>query len=191
MSDDHQYPTLESNPDAPNIAIHILKAVAEDDLRNVAKQDVRPIFKKIALLETDAYAGHPLGGELTGFRKLVVGRNTYRIVYRVRDDGKSVEICEIWAIGHRRNSEVYVEASRRVRRAAESHPELLSLADLMATVRELDADLMPAATPPPDPVPDWLFTRLVHTAGFPPQAVAAMTGEDAFEAWNAWMSQPR
>jgi len=171
--------------------IHVLRVVAEEDLRHVGRQDIPGVLKKIALLETDVHAGHPLGGELTGFRKLVVGRNTYRIVYRVREDQKSVDICEIWAVRHRRDSEVYQEAGRRVRRAATTRPELLSLAELMATLDRVDAQVRPAGPPPADPVPDWLFTQLVRTAGVPPQEVAAMTGAEAFAAWNEWMLRPR
>lgn len=173
------------------VEIYVVRAVAEEDLRHVGRQDIRLIFKKIALLETDVHAGYPLGGELTGFRKLIVGRNTYRIVYRVAADGESVDICEIWAVGHRRHSEVYTEASRRVRRAANARPDLLSLAELMAAVQQLDADVDQSKEPPADPVPDWLFRQLVYTAGVPPQEVAAMTGEEAFARWNAWMSRPR
>lgn len=173
------------------VEIYVVRAVAEEDLRHIGRQDIPRVFKKLALLETDAHAGYPLGGELTGFRKLVVGRSTYRIVYRVRDDRKSVEVCEIWAVRHRRNAEAYAEATRRVRRAAATRPDLLSLAELMTTVDRLDADVGPAEPPPADPVPDWLFKQLVHTAGVPPQDVAAMTGEEAFAHWNAWMSRPR
>jgi hypothetical protein len=31
-------------------------------------------------------ASYPLGGELTGFRELAVGRSTWRIAYRVVDE---------------------------------------------------------------------------------------------------------
>jgi mRNA interferase RelE/StbE len=173
------------------VEIHVLRIVAEEDLHRIGRQDIPRVLKKIALLEVDVHAGYPLGGEPTGFRKLVVGRNTYRIVYRIRDDQKSVDICEIWAVRHRRDSEVYREASRRVRRAASARPELLSLAELMATLDRFDAEVRSVDEPPADPVPDWLFTQLVQTAGVPPQEVAAMTGAEAFAAWNEWMSRPR
>jgi mRNA interferase RelE/StbE len=158
------------------VEVHVLRVVAEEDLRQVGRQDIPRVLKKIALLETDVHAGYPLGGELTGFRRLV------------RGDQKSVDICEIWEVRHRRDSEVYQEASRRVRRAATARPELLSLAELMNALDQVDAEVRP---PPADPVPDWLFTQLVHTARVPPQEVAAMTGAEAFAAWNEWMSRPR
>lgn len=175
------------------VEILVARAVVEEDLRRIVRQDIGLIFKKIALLKTDIHAGHPLGGKLTGFRKLLVGRNTYRIVYRVREDGKSVEIREIWAVGHRRGSEVYTEATRRVREAAATRPGLLSLAELMDTVNRLDPEVISRLEPvsPPDPVPGWLFKQLVNTAGIAPQEVAAMTGEEAFATWSAWMTRPR
>jgi len=76
-----------------------LRSVAEQDLRRIGRHDIPLIFKKLALLETDVRAGTPLAGESHGFRKLVVGRNTYRVAYRERDDGSAIEVCEIWAIG--------------------------------------------------------------------------------------------
>jgi antitoxin (DNA-binding transcriptional repressor) of toxin-antitoxin stability system len=44
--------------------------------RHQAVAAVVSILKKVLLLVDDTQAGYPLGGELTGFRKLVVGRNT-------------------------------------------------------------------------------------------------------------------
>ncbi|GAA4686513.1 type II toxin-antitoxin system RelE family toxin [Phytohabitans rumicis] len=176
----------------PTVEIYFVRAVAEQDLRHIGRQDIRQIFKKLTLLETDVHAGMPLGGELTGFRKLVVGRNPYRIVYRVRDEGRAIEVCEIWAVGHRRNDEVYAAATRRVQAAAAARPDLVGLADLMASIVDLDRSASPAPTlPSSDPVPEWLYKQLVHTAGLEPHEIAAMTGEEAFAAWNEWMSRPR
>jgi mRNA interferase RelE/StbE len=170
--------------------IYFIRAVVEDDLRHIGRPDIPAIFKKLTLLETDVHAGPPLGGDLTGFRRLVVGRNTYRIVYRIRD--AVIEVCEVWAVGQRRNDEVYTEATRRVRMAADARPELLSLAELMATIAGMDSSVLSRpATPAPDPVPEWLYKQLVHTAGLAPHDVAAMTGEEAFAAWNAWMTRTR
>lgn len=171
--------------------VYFVRQVIEEDLRHVGRHDIPHIFKKLALLESDPHAGMPLGRELTTFRKLVVGRNTYRIVYRLREGGATIEVCEIWAIGHRRNDEVYAEATRRVQQAASGRPELISLAEAMTAVRQLSTRLTGEPVEPPDPVPEWLYRQLVHTAGMPPHEVAAMTGEKAFAAWNEWMARPR
>ena len=67
---------------------------AVDDLRRIGPDAVPKVLKKVLLLEDNPEAGYPLGGERAGFRKLVVGRNTWRIVYRITDD-KAVLICEV------------------------------------------------------------------------------------------------
>ncbi|MEW1843100.1 type II toxin-antitoxin system RelE/ParE family toxin [Nonomuraea angiospora] len=91
----------------------VFTAPAVDDLRRIGP-DV--VLKEILLLLDNPEAGYPLGGDLTGFRKLVVGRNPWRVVYRITDD-KSVEICEVWAVGERADTGVYAEAKARVREA--------------------------------------------------------------------------
>jgi mRNA interferase RelE/StbE len=53
-----------------------------------------------------------LGGNLTGYRKLVVGRKDYRIVYRVEPDGT---IAVVMVIGKRADNEAYQLALARVR----------------------------------------------------------------------------
>ncbi len=54
--------------------------------------------------------GYPLGGNLVGFRSLVVGKRKIRIVYKVLKDQVVVFVI---AIGHRRNDEVYLKAATR------------------------------------------------------------------------------
>ncbi|MEU6793913.1 hypothetical protein ABZ907_19620 [Nonomuraea wenchangensis] len=43
-------------------------------------------------------------------------RNTWRVVYRISED-KSVEICEVRAVGERADAEGYAEATARAREA--------------------------------------------------------------------------
>ncbi|MCP3799582.1 type II toxin-antitoxin system RelE/ParE family toxin [Allokutzneria sp. A3M-2-11 16] len=163
---------------------------AIDDLRRLGPDVVPKVLKKILILLDDPEAGHPLGGKLTGFRKLVVGRNHWRIVYRLADDG-SIEICEIWCIGARSDSEVYAEATSRVARVAERSPALQRLADVIAKLGRLAGDVVVAPEPQGEPVPDWLAQRLVHTAGVPPEKVAALSLEQAVDLWTAFISNPR
>jgi mRNA interferase RelE/StbE len=54
--------------------------------------------------------GHPLSGNLSGLRSLVVGKKKIRIVYKVVDKRVLVYII---AIGYRRNDEVYLRAAAR------------------------------------------------------------------------------
>lgn len=58
-------------------------------------------------------AGAPLRFELKDYRKLVV-LNKYRVVYRVE---KEEVLVFVLAVGLRRDSEIYAEALRRIRRA--------------------------------------------------------------------------
>lgn len=161
---------------------------AIDDLRRIGPDAVPRVLKKVLLLETDPEAGQPLGGELTGFRKLVVGRNTWRVVYRVVD--ATVEVCEIWAVGMRRDAQVYAQAATRVAAASGDAPQLIALAQVVERLGRLAGDVQ-IAEPQREAVPEWLARQLVHTAGVRPERVAAMDAEEAFETWNAFITQPR
>lgn len=158
---------------------------AIDDLRRVGPEAVPKVLKRILLLEQSAEAGYPLGGGLTGFRKLVVGRNTWRVVYRVTED-KDIEICEIWAVGERADGEVYREAVARLRDA--TRPELVALAKVIEQLGRLTGDVTGRQPPAREPVPAWLADRLVFTAGLPRERVAALDLQQAVDLWTAYMS---
>ncbi|MDX3657096.1 type II toxin-antitoxin system RelE/ParE family toxin [Streptomyces sp. ID05-26A] len=163
---------------------------AIDDLRRLGPDVVPKVLKKIQILFDDPGAGHPLGGELTGFRKLVVGRNHWRVVYRIASDG-AVEVCEVWCVGVRSDAEVYAEASARVASVAEEGSTLARLADVISRLGRLAGGVAVEQTAPREPVPDWLAQRLVHTAGIPLEQVAALSLEQAVDLWAAFMSAPR
>jgi mRNA interferase RelE/StbE len=163
---------------------------ALDDLRKIGPSAVPKVLRKILLLLDSPAAGYPLGGELTGFRKLVVGRNTWRIVYRLVDD-KAIEICEIWAVGARADAEVYAEAIARARAAAGRRPEFQVLADVIERLGRLAGDVIVPAAPVHEAVPDWLAQRLIHTVGMTPQDVAALSLEEAVDCWGDFVSRPR
>jgi mRNA interferase RelE/StbE len=160
------------------------------DLRRIGPDAVPKVLKKVLILLDSPDAGYPLGGELTGFRKLVVGRNTWRIVYRVVDD-KQVEICEVWAVGARADAEVYAEAAARVQAAAGQPPEIRKLADVIERLGKLSGGVIVPAGATREPVPDWLAQRLIHTVGMTPQDVAALSLEEAVNRWGEFMSKPR
>jgi mRNA interferase RelE/StbE len=164
---------------------------AIDDLRRLGPSVAERVLKKLLILEEDACAGPPLGDALTGFRKLVVGNNTWRIVYRVDDSG-AVEVCEIWAAGERSDSEVYREATARVQRATQQRPELIPLVEVIARLGRLAGGAQaPERAPEREPVPDWLATKLVYTAGYDRAAVAAMDGPQALACWERYITSPR
>jgi mRNA interferase RelE/StbE len=163
---------------------------AIDDLRRIGPDAVPKVLKKVLILLDSPEAGYPLGGELTGFRKLVVGRNTWRIVYRVLSE-KQIEVCEVWAVGARADAEVYAEVTARVRAASGQLPEVRKLADVIERFGKLSGGVTVPAVPTREPVPDWLAARLIHTAGMAPQDVAALSLEEAVDRWGDFISKPR
>src|SRR5438552_3489749 len=85
---------------------------AAQDLRRYVDTDALPriLAKLLRLEEVGRDAGQPLGRELTGWRKIVVG--------------------------DRADSEVYDEAQRRVAHLAQARPEAASLAAIMFQISE-------------------------------------------------------
>ena len=162
---------------------------AIDDLRKIGPSAVPKVLKKVLLLLDSPTAGYPLGGDLTGFRKLVVGRNTWRIVYRLVDD-KTVEICGVWAVGARADAEVYAEATARLQGAEGKRTEFRALADVIERLGRLAGDVVAPVLPAHESVPDWLASRLIHTVGMAPQDAAALSLEEAVDRWGNYMSKP-
>jgi len=150
---------------------------AVEDLSRLAPDVVTRVLKKLLLLERNPKAGAPLGGPLTGYRKLVVGNRDWRIVYRETAAG-DVEVCEIWAVGARADDEVYREAAARVATMAPG-PTTVALVQVLARLGHV-----PHLAPPPEPLPAWLIDRLVHTAGLPAADVEKMTPDEALQAWT-------
>lgn len=163
---------------------------AIDDLRRIGPEAVPKVLKKVLLLEEDPAAGYPLGGELVGYRKLIVGRNTWRIVYRITDD-KSVEICEVWAVGERADAEVYAEATVRIKEAGAGRPEFVQLAAVIERLGRLAGGIVVTRQVARQPVPDWLANRLIHTAGMAREAVAALDLEQAVDLWAEFTAKPQ
>lgn len=95
---------------------------AREDLRDLDGAARIIVLKGLKKLQTEpekrgSPLGSKLGGNLTTFRKLVVGDRDYRIVYRVDADGSAVVV---WIIGRRADDEVYQLAMSRLR----LHPDL-------------------------------------------------------------------
>ena len=99
----------------------VLTDEALGDLRNLDGSARGLVVKALGKLrDSPELRGAPLGsratGNLTGFRKLVVGDRQYRIVYRVEDDGS---ICVVWVVGARVDEECYRIAVARL----QMHPD--------------------------------------------------------------------
>lgn len=171
-----------------------LTGPAVQDLQRLLAKDpqiVRGALKKMLLLERDPKAGEPLLGSLIGWRKLVVGDNHWRIVWKVTTDDAgdvTVTISEVWAVGVRSEAEVYTEMTSRLASAGEVGTSALS--EVIALLgRHADRDDLRATHEPvADPVPDWLRTRLVHTAGVPSREVDELSGEEAMVLWEQYVT---
>lgn len=100
---------------------------------------LRQFFKKLLEIEeSGAKAGEPLGRELVGWRKLIVGNRNWRIVFRV---DRADEVATICVIGDREDAACYEEAQRRAKRAENADAASLaeSMMDLFGTRKERKA----------------------------------------------------
>lgn len=107
---------------------------AKEDLRDLDGAARRLVVKALKKLESEPEKrGQPLGskqkGNLTTFRKLVVGDRAYRIVYRVEHDGA---VCVVWVIGQRADDEVYRLAVARLKMHSD-HGLASELSELVET----------------------------------------------------------
>jgi len=118
-----------------------LTSEAREDLRDLDGSAQRLVLKALKKLsDHPELRGAPLGsqvdGDLTNFRKLVVGDRDYRIVYKVEPDGS---VCVVWVIGKRVDRAVYELAVARVRLyASNPHARLVenALSDLWAPISQ-------------------------------------------------------
>jgi mRNA interferase RelE/StbE len=108
-----------------------LSKEAREDFHDLDRAAQLVVAKALKKLETEPHLrGQPLGsrpgGDLTTFRKLVVGNRDYRIIYRIEADGT---VVVVWVIGKRADNEAYELAMSRIRMHGD------------ATVRELATSL--------------------------------------------------
>jgi mRNA interferase RelE/StbE len=94
---------------------------AKEDLRDLDGAAQKAVLKGLRKLQADPYGhGEPLGrrnsGDLTGFRKLVVGRNTYRVLYLIHEtaEQEAPTIVVVWIISERADDRVYQLALSRL-----------------------------------------------------------------------------
>lgn len=179
---------------APSGAEVWLTDPAVEDLRRLDGAPLVWALKKMLLLERDPNAGEPVLGDLIGYRKLVVGKRDWRLIWRTVTDDRGalvVEIAEIWAVGARADGEVYAEMADRVA-AMPDVPVRRPLSEVVQQLgkRARGLEPKPAAIVPAKPEP-WLVDRLVHTAGLDAESVGDMTSEEAVDAWTAYMMRPR
>ena len=111
----------------------LLTSDAREDLRDLDGSARKAVLKAIRKLETDPeQRGQPLGsrtsGDLTTFRKLVVGDRDYRVVYRIEADGT---VVVVWVVGRRADDECYELALSRIR--LHGNADLAAIAERLLT----------------------------------------------------------
>jgi len=94
-----------------------LTSAAKEDVRDLDGAARKKVLKAMRKLETEPeQRGQPLGsnakGNLTSFRKLVVGDREFRIVYKIESDG---EVVVVWVVGARADAECYDLAVSRLK----------------------------------------------------------------------------
>jgi len=170
-------------PDTPRV--EFLDA-AIDDLRRLHRKDpqiVRQVLKKCLLIQRAPNAGEDLLGDLIGFRKLVVGNRTWRIVWRNKHgDNNAIEVAEVWAVGVRKDGEVYKEIEQRLATLPRNHPTR-SLLEVVAMLGMSTPVEMPEHAGG-DPVPEWLDRLLRIRLGIPTNVIDAMTATEARSIWD-------
>lgn len=183
------------HPDVPGCVVRLTDA-AVDDLRGLFKADpqiVRWALKKMIQLERDPNAGDPLLGGLVGYRKIAVGDRDWRVVWRVQQDAVGnclIEVAEVWAVGYRKDSEVYAEIRRRIA-SADSTTKSRALSEVLDIFAKQSHDL--AATPEPaepESVPKWLVDALLYVVKLPAPRVELMSRGEAEAAWTDYISGP-
>jgi mRNA interferase RelE/StbE len=162
---------------------------AIEDLKRLHKKDpqiVRSILKKCLLIEENPYAGKRLLGNLIGYRRLVVGNRDWRIVWRVIEAADLlVDIAEIWAAGARADDDVYREMKERIATMPDD-PLTVSLGEVVELLAP-GAEIRSTHESVEDPIPDWLRTRLMQTAGVHHDRLEGISGEEAMGLWERFM----
>ncbi|MEX1218347.1 MAG: hypothetical protein WEA11_07505 [Acidimicrobiales bacterium] len=153
-------------------------------------QIVRQVLKRLLYIERDPTVGDPLLGDLIGFRKLTVGDRRWRIVWRVLTDSNGelvVEIAEVWGVGARADSAIYAEMTRRVA-TLPKNPQTIALADVIESIGRTAMGFRIDEQQHRDPLPEWLLSRLVYTAGYSRREVESLDGEAAMELWERFIT---
>ena len=117
------------------VRVELIREAVEDLNRYVAAGNLPLFLKKLLRLEeVGKDAGLPLGRELTGWRKIVVGDRNWRIIFTTDPKGT---VATVWVIGDRDDASCYQEAQRRVKRMSRSNPDAVSLAATMFQLNQM------------------------------------------------------
>ena len=176
----------------PRAQVRLIEAAAHD-LTMLIRSDpqiVRQVLKRLLYIEREPTVGDPLLGDLIGYRKLTVGDRHWRIIWRVLTDSNGdlvVEIAEVWGVGARADSAVYAEMTRRVA-TLPKNLQTIALSDVIESLGRTAMGLRVEEQQRQEPLPEWLLSRLVYTAGFARREVESLDAEAAMELWERYIT---
>ena len=113
------------------VRVELTEDAVEDLVDRQRDGTLRPFLAKLVRLEdVGESAGVPLGGQLTGFRKIVVGDRTWRVIFRMNAEKT---VATVWVLGDRADEECYAIAARRLA-AVRGDATTQSLAQALAQI---------------------------------------------------------
>jgi mRNA interferase RelE/StbE len=117
------------------VRVELTEDALSDLVRYAASGNLPLFLKKLLRLEAvGKEAGLPLGGNLSGYRKIVVGDRTWRIVFNTNPEET---VATILVIGDRDDAACCEEAQRRVDAMSQRRQETVSLAGAMFQLSEM------------------------------------------------------
>ena len=173
---------------------------AVDDLVQLQKKN-RPALewamKKFVVIERNPDAGEPLGGALVGYRKLTISNRDWRVVWRTTSEESGtiiIDVGEIWAVGARKESEVY----KGMRDRLGALPPDEQTKTLEHALNLLEAKKRRKKSSPrqiehsqPQDAEQWQVDDLVNVAGYPEDVVKQLSKDQATRAWESFRSNER
>lgn len=184
-----------THPDVPGCVVRFTDEAISDleALFRVDPQIVRWVLKKTLVIERDPNAGEPLLGGLVGYRKIVVSDRDWRVVWRVVEGSSGefhIEVAEVWAVGYRKDSEIYAEIQSRIAQA-DNTIKTTPLSDVLEIFAKQARGLQAVTEPEEEePVPVWLLQSLRFVVGLPLEEVEQMSLAQAERAWNGYITGP-
>jgi mRNA-degrading endonuclease RelE of RelBE toxin-antitoxin system len=169
---------------------------AVEDLLQISKKDkgaLKVVLTRLAYISRDAYVGSALSGDLGGFRKLRVTDPAIRIIWKVvksADGSQFIEVAHIWAIGRRRDDEIYKEMKKRVKLLSQ-RPETSELGEVLGAISSRSWGALPKVAEPAQPVPSYLEEMLIREMKLTPEEVAEISGPEALDLWTQFIKKSK
>ena len=159
------------------------------DIKKLHKKDPqisRLVLKKIIHIAKNPKAGNLLGGDLLNFRKITVGDNHWRIVWRVYESEKRIEYSVIWGVGARSNQESYKTIKKRIAELGDT-PETLQLRNALELMNP--KTVKDRLNESKDESVEDIQQKLIEVAGMPADLASLLDLELAKAVWRTYLKQ--